>query len=63
MAKNKVISIGCLGTFHNFVNVPMEEAIKRHNAIWDQPELTSADSIMEWEFDDEFHSYDGGYAP
>lgn len=54
--KNKIVSIGYLGFKRCYLNVSKEEAIRRY--IEAEGELQG--DVEEFEFVDEFYSYDGG---
>lgn len=58
--KNKIISIGMLGNYRNYLNVEKEEAIRRYEES--EGQISTADHIKECEFDDEFQSYDGAWS-
>ena len=60
MKKNTLITLGMTGDYHAYLNVDMDEAIKRyakeHKRSAD--EVKEKEGIYSFTFEDEFYTYD-----
>ena len=58
--KHKLVTIGYLGGKRAYLDIPLEAAIVRYMASEEIEEAPDPKLIDEFEFDDEFYTYEAG---